>query len=97
MVPLISTELITTDQSRAEFVEGARLLRLDKMIRAGDGGTGPTPIQLAIADMLNAGYFKNGVLEPRRTTKTTSVQAVLLGRCSIREDYVVGWTLATTG
>ena len=91
------TELVTTEQTRAEFLEGARLLRLDHMVRAGDGGTGPTPIQLAIADMLNAGAFTNGVLEPRRTTKTTSIQAVLLGRCSLRDDYNVGWTLATTG
>ena len=94
---LHATEYVTTEQTRAEFLEGARLLRLDRMTRAGDGGTGPTPIQLAIADMLNAGYFINGILEPRRTTKTTSIQAVLLGRCSLREDYVVGWTLATTG
>lgn len=95
--PLHVTDMVTTDQTRAEFVEGARLLRLDHFTRAGDGGTGPTPIQLAIADMLNAGHFLNGVLEPRRTTKTTSIQAVLLGRCTYREDYQVGWTLATTG
>lgn len=91
------TELVSTDQTRQEFVTGARLLRLDKLVRAGDGGHGPTPIQLAIADMLNAGYFLNGILEPRRTTKTTSIQCVILGRCTHRDDYQVGWTLATTG
>lgn len=96
-IPGESTELVTTDQTRAEFLEGARLLRLDRFVRAGDGGTGPTPIQLAIADMLNAGHFLNGILEPRRTTKTTSIQAVILGRCTFRDDYQVGWTLATTG
>jgi hypothetical protein len=95
--PLHATNLVSTDQTRMEFLEGARILRLDKLVRAGDGGTGPTPIQLAIADMLNAGYFLNGILEPRRTTKTTSIQAVILGRCTMRDDYQVGWTLATTG
>jgi len=94
---MASTELTTTEQSRAEFITGARLLRLDKHIRAGDGGTGPTPIQLVIADMLNAGRKLNGILEPRRSTKTTSVECVILGRCTHREDYQVGWTLATTG
>jgi hypothetical protein len=97
IAPFHATELVTTDQTRAEFLEGARLLRLDKLKRAGDNGSGPTPIQLSIADMLNAGYFLSGVLEPRRTTKTTSIQAVILGRCTFREDYQVGWTLATTG
>lgn len=95
---LHSTEFVTTDETRAEFVEGARLLRLDAPSRRrADGGVGPTPIQLAIADMLNAGAFLNGVLEPRRTTKTTSIEAVILGRCTYREDYIVGWTLATQG
>jgi hypothetical protein len=92
------TELVTTDQGRAEFVHGCRLLRLDQPSRRRmDGGLGPTPIQLAIADMLNAGHMLNAVLEPRRTSKTTSIEAVLLGRCSHREDYIVGWTLATLG
>ena len=89
--------LVTTDRSRAEFLEGARLLRLDQMTRAGDGGSGPTPIQLMIADLLEAGAFLNGIGEPRRTTKTTSVQAVMLGRCTLRDDYQIGWTMLTTG
>lgn len=91
---LRQTEMVTTDQTRAEFVEGSKLLRLDVRRRGADGLTGPSPIQLAIADTLNANRRFNGVLEPRRSTKTTSIQAVLLGRCMLREDYVVGWTLA---
>jgi hypothetical protein len=86
------TDLVTTEDTRREFLEGARLLRLDRRRRA-DGGFGPSPIQLVIADMLNAGRKFNGVLEPRRTTKTTAIQAVILGRCSMREDYLVGWTM----
>lgn len=91
------TELVTTEQSRGEFIEGARLLRLDKRVRAGDGGRGPSPAQLLIADVLAAGKFKNAIFEARRVTKTTAVQAVLLGRCYHRDDYQVGWTMFTTG
>lgn len=87
------TELVTTEQTRLEFLEGARLLRMDKRRRA-DGGFGPSPVQLVIADMLNAGRKFNAILEPRRTTKTTAVQALIMGRCSLRDDYLVGWTMA---
>lgn len=87
------TELVTTEESRLEFLEGARLLRMDKRRRS-DGGYGPSPVQLVIADMLNAGRKFNGILEPRRTTKTTAVQCVIMGRCSLRDDYLVGWTMA---
>ncbi|HEU5223933.1 MAG TPA: hypothetical protein VFU07_09695 [Candidatus Lumbricidophila sp.] len=95
--PAQVTDLVTTDQTRAEFVTGCRLLRLDKRKRIDSDQMGPTPIQLMIADMLNGGRFMNAVLEPRRTTKTTSIEAVILGRCTHREDYQVGWTLATLG
>lgn len=91
--PTAVTEMVTTDETRAEFLEGARLLRMDKRRRS-DGGFGPSPIQLVIADMLNAGRKFNGIMEPRRTTKTTAVQAVIMGRCSLRDDYLVGWTMA---
>lgn len=96
-VPLHSTGFITTEESRREFLEGARLLRLDQRRNYAGEIVGPTPIQLAIADTLATMVKVNGVLEPRRTTKTTAIQAVLLGRCSLRDDYLVGWTLATTG
>lgn len=95
--PLHSTGFVTTEDSRREFLEGARILRLDQRRNFAGEIVGPTPIQLAIADTLAAGMKVNGILEPRRTTKTTAVQATLLGRCSLREDYLVGWTLATTG
>jgi hypothetical protein len=91
------TEMVTTEQTRAEFVYGARLLRLDHRPRADGRAPGPTPIQLVVADVLNAGAFLNGVLEPRRTSKTTSIQCLLLGRCHHRDDYQVGWTMCTTG
>lgn len=95
--PIRLDELVTTEQSRGEFIQGARLLRLDERERAGDGGRGPSPMQLMVADLLAAGKFSNVIFEPRRSTKTTAVQAVMLGRCWSREDYTVGWTMFTTG
>lgn len=95
--PLHSTGFVTTEQSRQEFLEGARLLRLDQKRNFAGEVIGPTPIQLAIADVLASGHKLNAILEPRRTTKTTAIQAVLVGRCSLREDYLVGTTMATTG
>lgn len=92
-----SPQLVTTAQTRGEFIEGARLLRLDHRARAGDGGVGPSPMQLMVADLLAAGVFMNAIDESRRSTKTTAVQAVMLGRCAHREDYQVGWTMFTTG
>ncbi|KQR86837.1 hypothetical protein [Microbacterium sp. Leaf179] len=92
-----SPQLVTTEQSRGEFIEGARLLRLDQRERAGDRGMGPSPMQLMVADLLAAGVFMNAIDESRRSTKTTAVQAVMLGRCYHREDYQVGWTMFTTG
>lgn len=91
LTPQVVTDLVSTDQTRAEFVEGARLLRLDA------NGKHIKPQQLVIADVLNAGQKFNDILVPRRGTKTTSIEAVLVGRCALREDYAVGWTLATTG
>ncbi|GMM94752.1 hypothetical protein [Microbacterium sp. MTN4-26] len=90
---LRQSDMVTTAQTRQEFVDGCRILRLDERRRGGDGLIGPSPIQLAIADTLNAGHKFNGVMEPRRTTKTTSIQAVALGRCQHREDFQVGWTI----
>ncbi|SDP07103.1 hypothetical protein SAMN04487788_1935 [Microbacterium testaceum StLB037] len=90
-------QLVTTEQTRGEFIEGARLLRLDHRERAGDGGKGPSPMQLMVADLLAAGVFMNAIDESRRSTKTTAVQAIMLGRCYHREDYQVGWTMFTTG
>lgn len=97
LIPIRLDRLVTTEQSRGEFIQGARLLRLDQRERAGDGGRGPSPMQLVIADLLAAGAFMNGIFEPRRSTKTTAVQAVMMGRCWCREDYRVGWTMFTTG
>lgn len=83
------------DSLRAEFMAGADLLGIADKLQ---------PQQLVIADALNAvnaeGHPLNpmvGVLIPRRSSKTTSILAVLLGRCASRPNYRVAFTLATTG
>lgn len=55
------------------------------------------PQQMWLADVVNAGCQIVGVLMPRRSTKTTSIIALMLGRCAERPDYVVGYTMCTTG
>lgn len=97
LAPIRLDTLVTTEQSRGEFIQGSRLLRLDERVRAGDGGRGPSPMQLMVADLLAAGKFMNVIFEPRRSTKTTAFQAVMMGRCWSREDYTIGWTMFTTG
>lgn len=95
--PYKATDMVTTDDSRAEFLEGARLLRLDQLRNYAGEQIGPTPIQLAVADTIASGKRQVAIMEPRRSGKTSGAQAVLLGRCALRQDYLVGWTLATAG
>ncbi len=85
--PRVGTELVTSDQTRAEFLEGARLLRLQDIYAQ----------QLVIADTINAGRESTALCIPRRATKSTSTQAVILGRLMLREDYRAAMTLTTKG
>jgi hypothetical protein len=89
LTPTDVSELVTTEQTRREFVEGSRLLRLDRP------GVAVMPHQLLVADVMNAGKEATGILLPRRSSKTTSILAVVLGRCRVREDYVAVMTLLT--
>jgi len=93
--PLHVSELATTEQSREEFLEGARLLRFH-----GDTalpGRSPQPQQLVIADALAMGHGRNAFGIPRRSSKSTTAIAVALGRASMREDYRVGILTLTSG
>jgi len=85
------TPLVTTFQTRLEFLVGATMLGL-----IGNGRTAK-PQQLLVADVLNAGNPLNAILEPRRSTKTSSILAVHLGRCAVRPRRNSAFTLATTG
>lgn len=83
--PLESSELVTTESTRAEFIEGCRLLGLTFVF----------PHQLLIADVLNAGKRTNGALLPRQVGKTKTMMIITLGRCSLRPQYNAAFTMAT--
>ncbi|WP_157156255.1 hypothetical protein [Diaminobutyricimonas sp. LJ205] len=92
--PLVETKLVTTERSRAEFLVGAWLL--DRTVK-GDGLLANIkPQMLRVVDVLAAGRFKNAILEPRRSSKTTTLWCVLLGRCYMDELHMAGYTMATT-
>lgn len=95
LTPSKISELVTTEDTRREFLEGARLLRFygEKAI----GGRTPQPQQLLIADMLNAGHQRNAIMVPRRSSKSTTVNATMVGRAAYREDYRVGILTLTSG
>ncbi len=95
--PLDESPLVTTYQSRAEFLVGAWIL--DKLVPPRLGGSllgNLQPQMLRTADILAAERFENGILEPRRSSKTTSLWCVQLGRAWMRPVYMVGYTMLTT-
>lgn len=76
------------DEWEREFLEGCHLL-----------GFEPTPQQWKIADAINAHdadgeppHSTIGVCVPRRAGKTTTLLATALGRCRLRDNYVVLFT-----
>ena len=84
------SNLDATPDNRAEFLEGARALGLigrRKTLK---------PQQLLLADTLNAGNRFTSVLLPRRSSKTTSLLAWLVGRCLGREDYLCAYAVMTS-
>ncbi len=93
--PLHVSELVTTAEDRSEFLRGATMLRFfgDRAMR----GRAPQPQQLLVVDMLAAGKPKNAALLPRRSSKSTTLIAIGLGRAEAREDYRVGVLTMTTG
>ena len=94
--PFERTALVTSYQSRAEFLVGAWLI--DKVVPPQLGGSllkNLQPQMLAEVDTLAAGAFRNAVLMPRRSSKTTTLWCVLLGRCYMRPMHQAGYTMLT--
>lgn len=93
--PRTVSELVTTEEDRAEFLRGATMLRFHgaRAMR----GRCPQPQQLVVVDALAAGRSRNAVLLPRRSSKSTTLIAIGLGRAEAREDYRVGILTMTTG
>ncbi len=83
--PLEHSELVTTQATRDEFIEGCRLLGLSFVFAH----------QLLIADVLNAGQRTNGALLPRQVGKTKTLTIIALGRCALRGKYNAAFTVTT--
>lgn len=94
-VPDEVTEYVTTERDRREFLTGMQIMGqlLDREGNVQD----PKPQQLQVVDTLAAGKTIDGILMPRRSTKTTSILAVIIGRCACRPRRNSAFTLATTG
>ena len=89
------TELRTTERDRREFLTGMKLMgQLED--REGNPQD-PKPQQLLVVDMLAVGHAIDAVMMPRRSTKTTTILAVIIGRCACRPRRNSAFTLATTG
>lgn len=94
--PYERTALATTYQARAEFLVGAWML--DKVVPPQLGGSllaNLQPQMLAEVDALAAGAFRNAILMPRRSSKTTTLWCVVNGRCYMRPMHQAGYTMLT--
>lgn len=95
VLPQESSELVTSGADRAEFLRGAELLRFHGELAM--RGRSVQPQQMLVCDVLAAGHARNAFLLPRRSSKSTSLIAVALGRAEAREDYRVGILTLTSG
>jgi hypothetical protein len=78
------------DTDRDAFLVGARAMGLvGRRLEL-------KPHQLLVPEVLDAGHEFNGVLMPRRSTKSTTLIAWMVGRCLTREDYLSAYIYATT-
>lgn len=101
IVPTIVSDTTGCEAGRAEFLDGLELLGMHGRWKHAKRSV--LPQMLWVADALNAvhpdgtpRWPMTGVLLPRRSSKTTSIIALILGRCMNRSDYLVAFTLATT-
>ena len=95
LTPLHSSGFTTTAEDRKEFLTGATLLRFYGDW-ARDGHT-VQPQQIVVCDTLASGFARNAVVMPRRSSKSTSLVAVALGRAYHRPDYRVAYLALTSG
>lgn len=95
--PFERTALVTTYQSRVEFLVGAWII--DKVVPPQLGGSllaSLQPQMLVENDVLaGSDCLRNAILMPRRSSKTTTLWCVLLGRCYMRPMHQAGYTMLT--
>jgi hypothetical protein len=99
-------KLDDSPQLRAEFLVGARLMgfelvdvtdadELERLAQMDPYRHPLHPQQLLIADAINSGLRRVVIEVPRRGSKTTTILAVLLGRCVMRPGYKVTFSAQT--
>lgn len=88
--PRVMSEVDPSRTDRAGFLLGAQAAGLiGRRLEL-------KPHQLLVPEVLDMGHEFNGILMPRRSTKTSTVTAWQLGRCMAREDYLSCLIFATT-
>lgn len=92
-LPRVVSDAPASVGGRAEFMEGARLLRMVGPRRK--RGMEVRGHQVLLSDVLDLSCTYQGVCEPRRSFKTSTLFAKALGRISAREDYMVAYTMCT--
>lgn len=93
---LDASDMLTSYQSRAEFLVGAWII--DKIVPPRLGGSllgNLQPQMLRAVDVLAVEVLRNAVLMPRRSSKTTTIWCVLLGRCWMRPQHMTAYTMLT--
>lgn len=95
--PLDQSALVTTYQSRVEFLVGVWILDLTVKPMYGGllGSLHKAPQMLRLVDVINAGARRNAVLMPRRSSKTTTLWCIGIGRCYMRPMHMFGYTMLT--
>lgn len=88
--PRFLSKLDETQELREEFMRGAKALALVDKRKA------LYPQQLLLVDVLNAGERFTSCMMPRRSAKTTTLLAWLLGRCLSRDEYLCAYAMMTS-
>lgn len=90
IAPRFVSDLDESPELRDEFIRGAKAMGLVGRRKE------LQPQQLMLADVLNAGRRFTSVLMPRRSAKTTTILAWLVGRCLSRDDYLCAYAMMTS-
>jgi hypothetical protein len=89
--PRVVTEGTASARDQEAWEAGFKLLRLDLAKR------GALPQQLKTVDVVSCGRRFAVVLEPRQSSKTTTIEAYLLGLCATVPGIQIAYAVGTTG
>ncbi len=106
IVPRWAGKLDDTPELRAEFLLGASLMGYELVDLGNPDAIAALalmdpprlplqPQQLLVADAINAGLKRNAIEMPRRSSKSTTIFMLLLGRCASRPGYRVTFSAQT--